>query len=442
MTQAAGSTAVTGPATAALLARRQAAVARGVSQLLPLTAVKAQKAMITDADGRQVIDFTAGIGTLNVGHSHPKVISAVMAQAQAFTHTCFHVATYEPYVALAERLNQLVPGAGPKKTLLVNSGAEAVENAIKIARAATGRPAILAFEQAFHGRTLLGLSLTGKASPYKSGFGPFAPEIYRLPFPYCFRCSQKSASSCCQAAPGYWDSHLAALVSPTSLAAVLIEPVAGEGGFIPVPDEVLRSLAAWCREQKVLLILDEIQTGFGRTGRMFAMEHAGVSADLTVMAKSLAGGLPLAAVTGRADVMDVPDLGGLGGTYGGNPLACAAALAVLDVMEEEKLVARAEWIGEIVHKRLRDWQKRFSWIGDVRGRGAMQAIEIVDSPHSMLPDARRTAAIQRAALTRGVAVLTAGMFGNVVRMLMPLVIQSDVLEEGLDRLGAALTDAA
>ncbi len=433
--------AVAGPNTAALLARRQKAVPRGVYNVAPLFVEDAKGSILRDADGRRVIDFAGGIGTVNVGHAHPKVVTAIAAQARRFTHTCFHVAMYEPYVALAERLNALVPGAWAKKTLFVNSGAEAVENAVKIARAATGRPAVVAFEHAFHGRTLLGMSLTGKVSPYKVGFGPFAPEIYRLPFPYCFRCPERKGGECCQAAPGYLDGRLAPLVAPDTVAAVVIEPVAGEGGFIPVPAEVLRALAGWCRDHGALLIADEVQTGFGRTGRMFAMEHAGVAADLTVMAKSIAGGLPLGAVTGRADVMDVPTVGGLGGTFGGNPVACAAALALLDVFEEEGLVARAARIGETVRKRFQAWQAQHPWIGDVRGLGAMQGMEIVEGLQSTAPDGGRAGAVQQAALARGLLLLTAGMHGNVLRTLMPLGIDDEVLEEGLEILGAALEAA-
>lgn len=430
-----------GPNTEALVVRRQRAVPRGVSQVAPLFVTEASGAMLRDADGRRIIDFAGGIGSMNVGHAHPRIAEAISRQAQRFTHTCFQVAMYEPYVALAERLNALVPGEWPKKTLFVNSGAEAVENAVKIARAATGRPAVIAFEHAFHGRTLLGLSLTGKVWPYKTGFGPFAPEIYHLPFPYCFRCAENKGRECCRAAPGYLDQQLAALVSPESIAAVVIEPVAGEGGFIPVPPEVLRSLSAWCRDHGALLIADEVQTGFGRTGRMFAMEHARVAADITVMAKSLAGGLPLGAVTGRAEVMDAPQVGGLGGTFGGNPVACAAALAVLDVLEEEGLVARAARIGERVRARLFGWRARFPWIGDVRGLGAMQGMELVEGLASPAPDGKRAAAVQRAALRRGLLVLTAGMYGNVIRTLMPLGISDEHLDEGLGILGAALEEA-
>jgi len=423
------------PGSSDLLGRRQAAVARGVAVALPLVVREASGSVLRDGGGHEVIDFAGGIGCLNVGHSHPAVLAAITAQAARFTHLCFQVATYEPYVALAERLNALVPGDGPKKTLLVSTGAEAVENAVKIARAATGRPAVVAFEHAFHGRTLLGLTLTGKVQPYKAGFGPFAPEVYRLPYPYCFRCPNRG-DTCCQATPDFFAERLATLVAPESIAAVLIEPVAGEGGFMPVPAEMLRALAAWCLAHGVLLIADEVQTGFGRTGRMFAMEHSAVTADLTAMAKSIAGGLPLGAVTGRAEIMDAPVPGGLGGTFAGNPVACAAALAVLDVLRDERLCERAEEIGEVVRARFLGWRSRHACIGDVRGLGAMQAIELVTATGA--PDGARAAAVQREAATRGLLVLTAGTSGNVIRLLMPLTIPRDVLQRGLDVLEGAL----
>ncbi len=423
------------PVSGDLVARRRAAVARGVAVALPLVVQEASGSVLRDERGREVIDFAGGIGCVNVGHAHPAVVAAIAAQAARYTHACFQVATYEPYVALAERLNALVPGPEPKKTLLVNTGAEAVENAVKIARVATGRPAVVAFEHAFHGRTLLGLTLTGKAHPYKAGFGPFAPEVYRLPYPYCFRCPSKG-DTCCQASSDWFATRLATLVAPETIAAMVIEPVAGEGGFLPAPPEMLRALAAWCRTNGVLLIADEVQTGFGRTGRMFAMEHSGVTADLTAMAKSIAGGLPLGAVTGRAEIMDAPVPGGLGGTFAGNPVACAAALAVLDVLRDERLCERAQEIGEVVRARFLGWRSQDPCIGDVRGLGAMQAIELVTATGA--PDGARAAAVQREAATRGLLVLTAGTSGNVIRLLMPLSIPRDVLQRGLDMLEGAL----
>ncbi|HEX7125186.1 MAG TPA: 4-aminobutyrate--2-oxoglutarate transaminase [Thermodesulfobacteriota bacterium] len=427
------------PQTARMLARREQAVARGVAVSLPIAAAHAAGARLTDVDGRTYIDFTGGIGTLNVGHAHPKVVAAVEAQVRRLTHTCFPVAAYEPYVALCERLNALVPGPGPKKTILLNSGAEAVENAVKIARAATGRPAVVAFEQSFHGRTLLGMTLTGKVHPYKAGFGPFAPEVYHLPHPYRDPAAGAAASS--QAWEDWFAEHLLAVVAPSSVAAVVVEPVAGEGGFLPVPPECLKALRAWCTRNGSVLVVDEVQTGFGRTGRMFGMEHAGIHADLTALAKSLAGGLPLAAVTGRADLMDAPPVGGLGSTYGGNPVACAAALAVLDVFESERLVERGARIGAVVAERFQRFAERFPFIGEARGVGAMQALEFVKDPRSRAPDAGRARAVQQAALARGLMILTAGMHANVLRTLMPLVIDDADLEAGLGILEAAL-DAA
>ncbi len=429
------------PETDRMLARREKAVPRGVAVSLPIAAAQATGARLTDVDGRRFIDFTGGIGTLNVGHAHPRVIAAVEAQVRKLTHTCFPVAMYEPYLALCERLNALVPGPGEKKTFLVNSGAEAVENAVKIARTATGRPGIVAFEHAFHGRTLLGMTLTGKVLPYKAGFGPFAPEVYHLPFPDCYRCPRKGGAACCQASPEWITDTLLTKVAPQSVAAVIIEPVAGEGGFLPAPPEFLRALRTWCTRNGSLLIMDEVQTGFGRTGKMFGMEHAGVHGDITTMAKSLAGGLPLAAVTGRAEVMDAPHPGGLGSTYGGNPICCAAALAVLDIFESERLVERGARIGAVVKERFQKFAERFPFIGDARGLGAMQALEIVSDPRSKAPDAARTKKVQEAALARGLLLLTAGMHGNVIRTLMPLVIEDAVLEEGLGILESALEAA-
>ncbi len=427
----------------ALIARRQAAVARGVAFSLPIVIREARGAVVYDVEGRRFIDFAGGIGVLNVGHTHPKVVAAIKAQAERLTHACFMVATYESYVELAERLNQLVPGAWPKKTVLFNSGAEAVENAVKIARAATGRPAVLVFEHAFHGRTIFGLTLTGKVNPYKVGFGPFASEVYRLPYPYCFRCPRHTGEGkCCQAEASNFLSQLATLVDPTALAAVVIEPVLGEGGFIPAPPEFLRMLVDWCREHGVIFIADEVQTGFGRTGTMFAMEHAGVAADLTVLAKSLGGGLPISAVTGRQEIMDAPAPGGLGGTFAGNPVACAAALAALDVFEEERLVERARMIGATVREHFLSWKATYPWIGDVRGVGAMQALEIVIPNQSKAPDQKRTSLVQKLALERGLLTLTAGTWGNVIRTLMPLTISDSELAEGLEILGSALKSAS
>jgi len=327
-------TEIPGPHSRALMARRAKAVPRGVPAVTPIAVVHAEGAVLTDADGNRLIDFGGGIGVVNTGHRHPGVVEAVRAQLDRFAHVCLPVSTYEPYVELAERLNRLTPGAHEKRTFFVNSGAEAVENAVKVARFFTGRQAVICFEHGFHGRTNLALALTSKVMPYKKGFGPFAPEVYRIPFPYCYRCAEGPAGGrCCMADRARLDHILAATVDPGSVAAIVMELELGEGGFVPAPVEYVQMLAAFAKEQGILFIADEIQTGFGRTGRMFASEHYGLVPDLITTAKSLAGGLPLAAVTGRADVMEAPQVGGLGGTYGGNPLACAAALAVLDAME-------------------------------------------------------------------------------------------------------------
>lgn len=439
-------TEVPGPESRALARRRAASVPRGIATPSELAVVRGENALLVDADGNRLIDFAAGIGTLNVGHRHPAVLRAVREQMDRLVHTCFSVAAYEPYIALAERLNALTPGDHPKRTLLVNSGAEAVENAVKIARYATGRPAVVAFEHAFHGRTNLALALTSKAMPYKAGFGPFAPEVYRVPFPYCYRCERRraerpaggaeTAAGCCRARPGSWEATLAPLVDPGQVAAVVLELETGEGGFIPAPPDFVATLAAFCRAQGILLIVDEIQTGFGRTGRLFACEHYGLVPDLIATAKSLADGLPLAAVTGRAEVMDAVHAGGLGGTYGGNPLACAAALAVLDLMRTERVAERGAEIGGRIRRSLCELASRHREIGDVRGLGAMLAIELVD-PDSGAPRQDLARRIVGEALVRGLVLLTAGTFGNVVRILVPLTVEDEVLDEGLAVLESA-----
>jgi len=422
-----------------LLARRNAAVPRGVANAAPIFVQRAEQAVLRDVEGREYLDFAGGLGVLNVGHRHPAILQALRAQLEHYLHTCFHVAMYEPYVALAERLNALTPGTFAKKTLLTNSGAEAVENAVKIARAATGRCAILCFEHAFHGRTLLGLSLTSKVMPYKAGFGPFVPEVYRVPYPYPYRCTlEHEGRSCTAHTIAAIEQAFRVLVDPADVAAVLIEPVTGEGGFIVPPADFLPALAALCRRYGILLIADEVQTGIGRTGRLFAVEHAAVEPDLIVTGKSLAAGLPLASVTGRAELMDAPQAGGLGGTYGGNPLACAAALAVLDVMEREGLPARAGAIGNIVMARFRTWQERFPFIGDVRGLGAMCGIELVEDRRTKAPAAALTAAVLAACLQRGLLVLKSGVYDNVVRLLLPLVMTDAELERGLGILQESL----
>jgi 4-aminobutyrate aminotransferase / (S)-3-amino-2-methylpropionate transaminase / 5-aminovalerate transaminase len=425
-------TEIPGPKSRALMERRRGAVSSGVGIATPIFAQEAKGALLTDVDGNTFIDFGGGIGVMNVGHADPRVVAAVREQVERFTHTCFYVTEYEPYVELAERLNALVPGDFEKRSAFFNSGAEAVENAVKIARSYTRRPAILTFENAFHGRTLLAMTLTSKANPYKKSFGPFAPEIYRVPAPYPYRGPSEEE---------WFAVFERALVNVDvgSVAAAIVEPVAGEGGFIPFPDSCLRKLREFCDENGILLIADEIQTGFGRTGTMFCVEHSGVVPDLLTTAKSIAGGLPISGVTGRAEIMDSVHVGGLGTTYGGNPLACAAALAVLEAFEEEDLLTRANVIGERVMGAMRDIQEKHpDFVGDVRGRGAMVAIELVKDPENKAPDKERTAGIVEAALQEGLLLLTAGQYSNVIRTLMPFVITDDELEEGLSILERAV----
>ena len=433
-------TEIPGPASRALLARRARAVPRGVPAVTPIAVVHAEGALLTDADGNQLIDFAGGIGVVNTGHRHAGVVQAVREQLDRFTHVCFPVSTYEPYVELAERLNRLTPGSHEKRTFFVNSGAEAVENAVKVARAFTGRSAVVCFEHGFHGRTNLAMALTSKVTPYKKGFGPFAPEVYRIPYPYCYRCGTGRGPDgrCCLADRGYLDRLFAATVDPDSVAAIVMELELGEGGFVPAPADYVEALAAFAREHGILFVADEIQTGFGRTGRLFACEHYGLVPDLITTAKSLAGGLPLAAVTGRADVMEAAQPGGLGGTYGGNALACAAALAVLDAMEAERLPERARHVGERIRARFCAWAAAWPCIGDVRGLGAMIGMELVTDRATRAPDKALTGRLLAAALERGVVLLSAGTYGNVVRVLAPLTIEDAVLEEGLDAVEAAL----
>ena len=435
-------TEIPGPNSRALLARRARAVPRGVPAVTPIAVVHADGAVLTDADGNRLIDFGGGIGVVNTGHRHPGVVDAVRRQLDAYAHVCFPVSTYEPYVALAERLNRLTPGSHEKRTFFVNSGAEAVENAVKIARSFTGRQAVLCFEHGFHGRTNLAMALTSKVMPYKKGFGPFAPEVYRLPFPYCYRCAEgPSGGRCCLADRSRLEGMLAATVDPESVAAIVVELELGEGGFVPAPVEYVQMLAAVAKEHGILFIADEIQTGFGRTGRLFASEHYGLVPDLITTAKSLAGGLPLAAVTGRADVMDAPQVGGLGGTYGGNPLACAAALAVIDAMEAERLPERAQHAGSRISARFRRWAEQYPCIGDVRGLGAMVAMELVTDRASRAPDKALTGRVLTAALERGLVLLSAGTYGNTIRVLAPLTAEDAVIDEGLDVMGAAIEAA-
>jgi 4-aminobutyrate aminotransferase / (S)-3-amino-2-methylpropionate transaminase / 5-aminovalerate transaminase len=414
--------------TAALLELRASEVVRGVGNAHPIFIDRGSGAKLWDADGKEYIDFVGGIGVLNVGHSHPRVQAAIREQLERFTHVCFQVAMYDTYVKLAQRLNRLAPGPSRKKTLLLSTGAEATENAVKIAREHTGREAVIAFQHGYHGRTLLALSMTGKNEPYKQHFGPFCSEIYHAPFPYEYQGWTTERSL--RALDDVFESD----VAPDRVAAIIIEPVLGEGGFVPAPVEFLRALREITTRHGIVLICDEIQTGFGRTGKMFAIEHAEVEPDVLCIAKSVAAGLPLAAVVGRAEVMDAPGPGGLGGTYAGNPIACAAALAVLDIFDDERLVERAAAIGQRVERALRELQRKYpKRIGDVRGRGAMMGMEFIDEPGAE-PFAKRIIAQAR---DRGLLMLSAGSKSCVLRVLVPLVISDAELEEALKRLASS-----
>ncbi len=419
-----------------LIARRNEAVARGVSTR-NVYATRAENAELWDADGKRYLDFASGIAVNNTGHRHPRVMAAVAEQAQAFTHTCFHVAPYEGYVRLAERLNAMTPGDFDKKTMLVTTGAEAVENAIKMARAFTGRSGVISFSGAFHGRTLLGMALTGKVAPYKKGFGAMPPEIVHAPFPNDFHgVSEAEAISSLE-------RILMSSVDPERVAAVIVEPVQGEGGFVIAPANFLRALREICDRHGIVLIADEVQAGMARTGRMFGFEHSGVVPDLVTMAKGLAGGFPLSAVTGRADIVDAPGVGGIGGTYAGSPIGVAAANAVLDVIADEDLCARATEIGETIRARLTNLAARqgMECIGEVRGLGAMNAFELVTDRDSRDPDAPLTAAILAEAEARGLILLSCGTRYNVIRLLPPLTIPAEQLTEALDILEAAIEAA-
>lgn len=413
--------------------RRSAAIARGVGVTTQIYAERAENAEIFDSKGRRYIDFAAGIAVVNTGHRHPKVIEAVRRQLDSFTHTCHQVVPYENYVALAERLNALVPGDFAKKTVFVTTGAEAVENAIKIARAATGRSGVIAFSGAFHGRTFMTMSLTGKVNPYKTQFGPLMGDVHRLPFPVPL--SGIDVADSLAALDRLFHTDL----DPSRVAAIIIEPVQGEGGFNPVPKELIVALREICDRHGIVFIADEIQTGFARTGHVFAMERYGVSPDLTTMAKGLGGGFPIAAVTGKAEIVDAVGPGGLGGTYGGNPVAVAAAHAVLDVIEEEGLCARAEALGSRLKQKLESLRAAVPQIVDIRGPGLMVAVEF-NRPGTSAPDAAFANAVRERALEKGLILLTCGVNGNVIRFLPPLTVQDDIFTEALDILEAAIVE--
>jgi 4-aminobutyrate aminotransferase/(S)-3-amino-2-methylpropionate transaminase len=431
-------TSIPGPKSKALSERRSKAVPRGLSHATPIYVAKTEGAILEDVDGNRYIDLAGGIGCLNTGHRAPGVLTAIERQLDKFLHTCVQVTPYESYVRLAERLNEITPGKFPKKTLFVNTGAEAVENAVKIARAATGRPGIIAFEDAFHGRTMMALSLTSKTHPYKAGFQPFPGEVYRIPFAYCYRCSYSlTYPSCDLYCARHLEDTFKRVVAAEGVAAVIAEPVLGEGGFVAPPLDYFRTLVEICHKHGVLFIADEIQSGFGRTGALFASERYGIEPDILVTAKSIGGGLPLGAITGRAEIMDAPGPGGLGGTFAGNPVACEAALAVLDMFEQQDLNARAQSLGDHFQKRAREWQKRWRLIGEVRGLGAMQAVELVQSQDKREPASEETKQVTQYCYEHGVITISAGSYGNVIRLLMPLVITDAQMDEALDVLEGA-----
>jgi 4-aminobutyrate aminotransferase/(S)-3-amino-2-methylpropionate transaminase len=434
-------TEVPGPKSRALFERRAAAIPPGVANIHPIVTARASGAIVEDVDGNRLIDLATGISVLNVGHTAPEVVAAAQRQLELDTHTCFHVTANEPYIELAERLNALVPIDGPVKTMFANSGAEAVENAVKIARKATGRPAVVAFDHAFHGRTLMGMTLTAKVMPYKQGMGPFAPEVYRLPFAYAYRWPG-GPEHCAEEALAYAVDEMHKHIGEDNIACVVLEPIQGEGGFIVPAPGFVKGIADFCSANGIVFVADEIQSGMGRAGRWFAIETEDVRPDIVTSAKSLGGGLPISAISGRADLMDAVHVGGLGGTYGGNPVAAAAALAVLDLIERDGLIDRANIVGDTIMARLRALEARHPQVGEIRGRGAMCAMELVEDPHTKEPIAADTMnRIARGALEGGVIVLTAGTYGNVVRLLPPLTIEEPLLADGLDVLEEAVDEA-
>ena len=435
-------TEIPGPRSREWFERRKAAIPPGVANVHAIVTARASGAIIEDVDGNRLIDFATGIAVLNVGHTAPEVVAAAQKQLELDTHTCFHVTASEPYIELAERLNALAPGEFEKRTMFANSGAEGVENAVKIARYATRRQAIVTFDHAFHGRTLLAMSLTAKVMPYKQGMGPFAPEIYRLPFAYPYRWPS-GPERCAEQALAYAKDEMHKHIGEENIAAVIVEPIQGEGGFVVPAPGFLKGLADFCREHGIVFIADEIQSGMGRAGRWFAVEDEGVVPDIVITAKSLGGGLPISAITGRADLMDSVHVGGLGGTYGGNPVAAAAALAVLDKIESEGLLERSRRLGERIMAGLRDMQSRHQLIGDVRGRGMMTAVELVADRATKEPiDGPTGAGIVQHCLKNGVVVLKAGTYDNVIRLLPPLTIDEGLLDEGMDVLDEAIGAAS
>jgi 4-aminobutyrate aminotransferase/(S)-3-amino-2-methylpropionate transaminase len=434
-------TAIPGPRSQELLRAREAAVPRGPYNITPLFIARGEGAVLEDVDGNRYLDFAGGIGVLNTGHAPKSVVRAIQQQAEKYIHSCFHVTMNEPYIRLAEVMNRITPGSFQKKTFFANSGAEAVENAVKVARNFTRRSAIVCFEDAFHGRTLLAMSLTSKVHPYKDHFGPYAAEIHRMPFSYCYRCPWGKRYPGCNIECGtFLEDFFKRYVDPASVAALIVEPVMGEGGFIMPPQEYYPILVNICRKYDILVIADEVQTGFGRTGKMWACEHWGIEPDILIASKSIAAGLPLSSITGRAEIMDAPAPGGLGGTYAGNPVAIAASHAVLDVIADEKLVERANVLGARLRAVLEKARATQPRIADIRGLGAMVAVEFM-KPGTRDPDPEFTQRVQAAALQNGLLLLTCGVYGNVIRFLFPLTIPDPVLEEGLAILSEALAQS-
>lgn len=438
MTQAKGSR-IPGPNSRRLAQRRAEAVPKAVFNTAPIFVASGDGAGVTDVDGNRFIDLAGGLGVLNVGRANERVQKAIHQQADHFLHECFHVAMYEGYVELAEALNRLAPGDHAKMTMFANSGAEAAENAVKISRYATERDAVVAFSNGFSGRTLLGMTLTAKEMPYRHGFGPFAPEVYKVPFAYCYRCPfGLTHPSCGMACAEYAADVIDSQIGASNVACMIVEPVQGEGGFVVAPDDYLPALRAICSDRDIIMVDDEVQSGMGRTGKLFAIEHFGVTPDILTTAKSLAAGLPLSGITGRSEIMDRPHVGGLGGTFGGNPVACAAALAVLEELTATDLLGRAERQGELLRERLDPLADRVGIVGEVRGLGPMVALELVADKKTKEPAKAETGAIVKRCIEHGVLILKAGTYDNVVRLLAPLVISDDDLHEGLDVLVEAL----
>jgi 4-aminobutyrate aminotransferase / (S)-3-amino-2-methylpropionate transaminase / 5-aminovalerate transaminase len=432
-------TEIPGPRSRALMKRREAAIPRGPFHATPVFMARAEGATLEDVDGNRFLDFAGGIGCLNIGHRSHRVLSAIREQLEKYLHLCFAVTPYEGYIAVAEKLNALAPGNFPKKTILLNTGAEAVENAVKIARAFTKRPAVVCFEDAFHGRTLLTMTLTSKTHPYKAGFEPFASDVYRIPFAYPYR-SQSGATA--ETFARYLEDAFNRAVAAESVAAVIAEPVLGEGGFVVPPRDYFKLLQQICRKHGILLIADEVQSGFARTGKWFASEHFGIEPDLITCAKSLGGGMPIGAVIGRAEVMDAPGPGALGGTFCGHPLSCAAALAAIETIEKDDLLARSTATGRRFEERARSWQKRWPLVGEVRGLGGMCAVELVRNTETREPADAETKEVAKYCYEHGLITITAGTFNNVIRILVPLVVSDEQFEEGLSVIEAALASVA